>query len=101
MILSKALPSRYLRKNTGVEENDLENWDISFSNQNRYENFIKPSQIQIVNLVKLSIVTINAEIPVISLNATRGVSRYINIHQFVDNAKESINYLHHNYQEML
>ena len=40
-------------------------------------------------------------IPVSSLNATWGVSRYIYIYQFVDNAKESIHDLHHHYQEML
>lgn len=37
----------------------------------------------------------------VSLNAPRCMSRSIDIHQIVDNAKEPINYLHHHNQEML
>ena len=35
------------------------------------------------------------------LNATGCISRYIDIHQIVDHAKESINNLHHHNQEVL
>ena len=81
-------------------------WDRQSSNSEKCQQHCEPqialSSDKISNPdVKLQGVSIVVTLVVTSLNAPRCMSRSIDIHQIVDNAKKPINNLQHHNQEML